>query len=158
LYFAVSTDVGPTLGGIEMSNFNYPVTRSVYVAILDKKLPSPLAPESDEEKGVDAAEKNEPAGKDGDEKGKEKAKKKAAPTVRIDLEDLDQRILALPIPARGYVGLRTGKAGVVFLLENPLAPVGAGGFGGPKLILHKFDLDKRKAEKFMEGVGRLAFS
>src|SRR5262249_5951086 len=41
LYFTASTDAGPAMGGIEMSNFNYPVTRSVYVAVLDKSLPSP---------------------------------------------------------------------------------------------------------------------
>ena len=50
LYFTASTDIGPGLGGIEMSNFNFPVLRSVYLTVLDKKLPSPLAPESDEEK------------------------------------------------------------------------------------------------------------
>src|SRR6202034_3761155 len=50
LYFAASTDIGPALGGIEMSNFNYPVSRNVYLMVLDKTLPSPLAPESDEEK------------------------------------------------------------------------------------------------------------
>src|SRR5436190_21719727 len=54
LYFTASTDVGPTTGWLDMSSFNHPVTRSVYVVVLNKDLPSPLAPESDEEKALEA--------------------------------------------------------------------------------------------------------
>src|SRR5204862_5595422 len=90
LYFGASTDIGPAVGGIEMSNFNHPVSRSVYVAVLDKTLPSPIAPESDEEKSSASSKGKE------DDKGQ--AKKSAA--VKIDFKDLDQRILALPLPAR----------------------------------------------------------
>ena len=52
LYFAASTDVGLTAGWLDMSSLDHPVTRAVYVAVLKKDDPSPLAPESDEEKGV----------------------------------------------------------------------------------------------------------
>src|SRR5262249_13983438 len=51
LYFLASTDVGPAASWLDMSSINRPVTRSVYVAVLRKDLPSPLAPESDEETG-----------------------------------------------------------------------------------------------------------
>ena len=37
-----------------MSSIDRPVTRSVYVAVLTKDDPSPLAPESDEEKAEEA--------------------------------------------------------------------------------------------------------
>ena len=50
LYFTASTDVGLSAVGFDMSSIEHPVTRSVYVVVLDKDLPSPLAPESDEEK------------------------------------------------------------------------------------------------------------
>ena len=50
LYFTASTDAGPTTGWIDMSSFPFAVSRSVYAAVLRKDLPSPLAPESDEEK------------------------------------------------------------------------------------------------------------
>ncbi len=151
LYFTASTDAGPAAGGIEMSNYNYPVTRSVYAVVLDKDLPSPLAPESDEEKAVEGKTDEGPA----KEKGKGKAKK--AVPVRIDLEDLDQRTLALPIPARHYVGLRVGKAGIVFLLEDPPAPL-ATRTPGPRLALHRFDLEKRKVEKFLDAIGSATLS
>ncbi|HZY90245.1 MAG TPA: PDZ domain-containing protein, partial [Gemmataceae bacterium] len=150
--------------GIEMSNFNYPVTRSVYVAILDQKLPSPLAPESDEEKNAAAAATDGPSDKvSADPKAggtKDKAKgKKAAPTVHIDLKDLDQRILALPIPPRDYVRLTVGKAGTLFVLESPRGqPDNPGPGAGPRSILHKFDLEKRKLDKFLDGVGAVEAS
>jgi tricorn protease len=143
LYFAASTDIGPTMGGIEMSNYNHPVSRNVYIAVLDKALPSPLAPESDEEK---EAEPSMPKGKTDD-----KGKAKATVTVKIDFAGLDQRILALPLPARNYFGLHAGKEGVLFVLEGPAAFIVTPNFV-PKFTLQRFDLAKRKAEPFIDSV------
>src|SRR6266545_1022372 len=116
LFFSASTDAGPAMGGIEMSNFNHPVTRSVYLIVLNRTLPSPLSPESDEEKGGEEGKKPEKPAKPLPE-GKDKTPKRVLPKVRIDLEDIDQRIIALPVPARNYVTLLAGQAGVLFLLE-----------------------------------------
>jgi hypothetical protein len=38
--------------------------------------------------------------------------------VKVDLEKIGDRILALPIPARNYGGIANGKAGVVYLAEG----------------------------------------
>jgi tricorn protease len=85
-----------------------------------------------------------------------------APAVKIDLDDIGQRIVALPIPPRNYVDLQAGKAGTLFLLETPVTPVGAAAAGGGpfgKRILHKFELDKRKSEPFVEAMsGRAVVS
>src|SRR5258707_6901507 len=62
LYFTASTDVGPTTGWLDLSSINRPVSRSVYLMVLRKDQPSPLAPESDEEKYVADAAKSD-AGK-----------------------------------------------------------------------------------------------
>jgi tricorn protease len=141
LYFVASTDVGPTTGWLDMSSMNRPVTRSVYVAVLRKDLASPLAPESDEEK----AEEKKPDAKD---KEKDKDKKEPAP-VRIDFEGIAQRILALPIPARDYGGLRAGKTGTLYLLEDPpVVPRGQ----PPEETVQKFDIKTRKTEKLLDGV------
>jgi tricorn protease len=139
LYFLASTDSGVAVGS-EMSTINRPLTRVVYVVVLRKDLPSPLLPESDEEKA--AAEKKEPEKKDTPAKPAE---------VRIDLEDLDQRILALPIPARRYQGLQAGPAGVLFLSEAPLLP-GLDRAAAPTGSLHRFDLAKRKVERILDEV------
>ncbi|HVK14358.1 MAG TPA: PDZ domain-containing protein, partial [Gemmataceae bacterium] len=144
LYFTASTDIGPSVGS-GMSILNRPVTRAAYVAVLSKDDPSPLAPESDDEK-----EK-----KDADEK-KDKDKKDGAkdpPKVKVDLEDIDQRTLALPVPPKNYVGLLAGKAGTIVLVEGPAVASfdeGPGDGGPPPRTAHRFDLDKRKAEKLVE--------
>jgi len=146
LFFTASTDYGLETGWLDMTSINRPVSRSVYVVVLRKDLPSPLAPESDEEKVQEAAKPEEkkeaaPAAKPG-EKGKEPV------TVTIDFDGITQRTLALPIPARNYIGLTAGKAGILFLGEAPPVP----GFGGQGATIQKFDLEKRKVEKFLDGV------
>jgi tricorn protease len=165
IYFTASTNVGPTIGWGDMSAFPHQPTRSVYAMVLRKDLPSPLAPESDEEKIQDT---EKPADKPGEKKGEDSAAAppaaQAAPaakppakepvTVRIDLEDIGQRIVALPIPARDYQGLAAAKAGLLFLLEN----VPATAPGPSTLTLHKFDMEKRKFEKVSEGLGAFEVS
>src|SRR5262249_43167314 len=123
LYFTASTDIGPAVGS-GMSILSRPVTRAAYVAVLSKDDPSPLAPESEDEKERKEAEEKEK--KEGDEK-KDKDKKDGAkkpPKVRVDLEALDQRTLALPVPPKNYQNLLAGKAGTIFLVEGPaIAPL-----------------------------------
>src|SRR5438067_11293230 len=87
LYFAASTDVGPSAEGFDMSSNNRPLTRSVYAVVLAKDRGSPLAPESDEEKG------NEPK-PDVRVTAKNDA---AAPPGGVDVDGLPQRLVALPV-------------------------------------------------------------
>ena len=162
LYFLASTNVGPTFYGLNMSTDDHTVTSSVYVAVLRKDLPSPLAPESDEEK-VEAEKKGADNSKAGasdqkaqdQDKDKSAAKKEEAPKVTIDFENISQRILALPIPARNYVALLRGKEGELFVAEFPQAAAAAGQFG---LVLYKFDLSKRKTDPIVAGIQNVAVS
>jgi tricorn protease len=163
LYFTASTDAGPTTGWLDMSSHNRPVTRSVYVVVLGKDEPSPIAPESDEEKASepstplkseDEAQTKKEApksvdNKDKKEKSDSKTSKSEPVKVQIDLENIGQRILALPIPAKNYLGLTAGKTGHLFILES--APIG-GRFNENAQTLQMFDLEKRKVEKFLEGI------
>src|SRR5260370_40328262 len=50
LDFLASTDSGPSSFSLNMSSTDRPVTQSVYAVVLRQDLPSPLAPESAEEK------------------------------------------------------------------------------------------------------------
>lgn len=176
LYFTASTDIGPTTNFIDMSGFNKQVTRNVYLLVLDKSLPSPLAPESDEEKTQsddgdkeksDKADKpaaDKPMGEkaNGDKPAADKpagdkpaGEKKAGPKVKpvkIDLDGLSQRVLALPIPARNYFGLQAGKDGVIYLMGISGTPMMAMGEGGPGFAVSKFDLKDRKTEPVTSGV------
>jgi tricorn protease len=162
LYFTASTNAGPTTGWLDMSALPHQPTRSVYVVVLKKGETSPLAAESDEEKVAEekpSERKDGAAGGQGDgakEGGKpddKKAPPKVAP-VTIDFDRIGQRILALPIPARNYVGISVAKSGVLFISEG-----GAGGLlGGGPTTVHKFELDKKKFDKVQEGVTAFAVS
>jgi len=153
LYFTASTDAALNTGWLDMTSLERPVTRSAYIIVLKKDLPSPLGPESDEEK----AKEGEKGGKDqkGDadkDKGKDKSREEKPANVEIDLEAISQRILALPIPARNYNGLFAGKAGVLFLGEGPQVDPIDFDDGGPTTKIHKFDLKTRKTEQILDGV------
>lgn len=170
LYFLASTDVGLSADWLDMSSINRPVTSSAYVVVLRKDLPSPLAPESDEEKVADEQKKDQdkPLSAANDKKSKasdeeesedqDKDNKKQEPVaVRVDMENIGQRILALPIPARNYVDLEAGKTGQLFVLEAP--PVASEEDSeNPKMVLHKFDLKKRKTDKFVDGIAEFRLS
>ena len=181
LYFVASTDFGLTVGDGDMTGLSRPVTYSVYAAVLRTNLPSPVAPESDDEKvednsksGADSATStnadnsglvadqtsastnNETAvSTDDDKKGKKKPEKEKPASVTIDFENIGQRIVALPIPARNYTRLRAGTNGILYLSEGP-AVVNA---GEPESYnLHRFDLEKRKTEKILDDVKAFALS
>lgn len=145
LYFTASTDIGPAVGS-GMSILNRPVTRSAYVAVLSKDEPSPLAPQSDDEK-----EKKE-AAKD------KKDEDKGPPKVKVDIEDLDQRTLALPDSPKNYLGLLAGKPGVIYLLEGPAVASLDDADPAPPTTIHRFDIAKRKSEKITDGATQTAIS
>ena len=148
LYFAASTDFGLNVGWRDMSSIQRPSSRTIYALVLRKDLPSPIAPESDEEK----------AGAKPDEPKKDDAKKdEKPPAVTIDPDMIEQRIVALPIPARDYVQLAAGKSGTLFLVEAPFRPVlNPGPVAGH--VVYKFDLKTRKVDKVVENVADFAVS
>jgi tricorn protease len=160
LYFTASTDDGPTTGWLDMSSINHPVSRAVYIVVLRKDLPSPLAPESDEEKVAeppkpDAAKPDNAKPDAGKTTAVAKPADKDADKLKIDLDGIDQRILALPIPARNYDLLAAGKAGVIFLLEGPTL---SRGFGSGAGALSKFDLTERKVTPYGAGITGFSLS
>ena len=143
LYFTGSTDLGPILGN-GLSTLGRGFTRSVYLAVLRKDLPSPLAPESDEEK-------TPPDPKAASDAKPPSDAKPAGPAAdRIDLDGIDQRIIALPITARAYSSLVAGKSGVVLVGEMPLRNLAQP--APAQQTLYRFDLSTRKEEKVAEGL------
>jgi tricorn protease len=168
LYFTASTDVGLASSWLDMSSLERPQSRSVYVAVLRKEDQSPLAPESDEEKiqevkaearKVAAAVKaGTPPDKAAQQAKEEAATKKDEPVVvRIDIENIGQRVLALPIPARNYLAMVPGASGTLFLAEA--SPVlRESDFGDLKLTIQKFDLSKRKVDKYLDEVSDFVVS
>ena len=89
-----------------------------------------------------------------DEKKDEKAAKDKTPEVKIDFENISQRILALPVPARNYDVIVGGKTHTFYLLELP-AVMDFSYFGHQ---LHKFDVCTRKIEKVLDNIGGFRIS
>ena len=159
LFFTASTDTGLGAGWLDMTSIGHPVTRSVYAAVLRKDLPSPIPPQSDDEKAKEEGKEGGANTASADtKKGEEKAKdekKKEPPKVDIDFEGLGQRIVALPIEAKNYAGLSAGKEGQLFLVEAPPVNVEE---GPTKVAVSRFDLEKRKTEQLLEGVSAFALA
>lgn len=167
LYFLASTDAGPVKQWFDMSNADLRATYSIYLAVLKKDLPNPLAKESDEEKPTGKKEVQEgAAGKSSGRTEKSpssaiSSEKTAGPSpVTIDFDGLEYRILALPVPPGNYSNLQTGEAGTIYYLEFPTQAIGAimAGSGRRSAKLHKFDLKSRKAEVIMEGINNYVIS
>lgn len=160
LYFTASTDIGLSVGWLDLSSYQRPISRSIYAVVLKKGDASPVEPESDEEKiggdksaesakDKDAAKsKDSEKGKEGD-KSKEGEKKEPPVIVTIDFDQIRQRIVAMPIKAANYAGLSAGKAGILYLTEIPEVP----SLTAPTpAVVSKFDLSTRKTEPFLSGI------
>lgn len=167
LYFTSSTDMGLSTGWLDLSSINLPFTRSVYIVVLKKGLPSPLAPESDEE--TDSTTSTSTVSSS-DEKGHDKRNEAAKKTekgsasdtaapVNIDFENILQRTLALPVPARDYLGIKAGKEGTLFMIEGPDILWGPTDESVPPMLtVRRFDLAKRKAEPILDSVNSFTLS
>src|SRR5690242_19617062 len=160
LIFAVSTDVGLSAGWLDLSSLQHPLLRHIYAAVLKKGDPSPVEPQSDEEKAGE--EKKDAGGDKGKEaeKGKEgdkkdEKKKEEGVKVVIDLDGIGQRIVALPIKPANYIGLDAGKAGTLFLGDVVDVPR----FREPTFVtVTKFDFKTRKTEPFLSSIRAFAVS
>ncbi|MFN1835703.1 PDZ domain-containing protein [Balneola sp. MJW-20] len=105
LYFLSSTDFGLNTGWLDMSSYNMPVNRGLYMIVLSDEDPSPLLPESDDESVTE-------------DKQEEKNDSEEVMSVDIDLEGIDERTIALDVPLRNYTGLVAGPEGSVFYMES----------------------------------------
>jgi tricorn protease len=144
LYFTASTDSGASLQPDIHSIFR-DVTSTVYLVVLDKTEPTPFVPQSDEEK-TEAESKKEPE----ESKKKEDKKPDKEITVKIDLEGILQRILAVPMPARNYIDLQTGEAGTLLAAASE-APL-PGSFFPQGAAVYRFDLKERRADVVVSGI------
>lgn len=147
LFFMASTDVGLTNSGLHMSAYQRPVNYTAYALILSKKTPSLYRTESDEETvkadDTEAPKKEEPKKEDPKKADKDKkptpavaATTPAKKPVEIDLDELSNRIIALPLT--GVSGLDGGVDGQLLYVK-----------GGE---LSALDLSKMETKSLVPGV------
>src|SRR5262249_50864864 len=114
----------------------------IYLAVLRRDLPSPLAKESDEEKGQASEDKD---------KEKKDAKPTAPAPTAIDFDGIQYRIVALPAPAGEYENLQTGAPGQIYYLAALPGAREPPQFGRDH-ALHHYDLQKRKDDTILAPV------
>ena len=151
LYFLASTDYGLNTGWLDMTSYDRPVTRALYLALLDEDEPSPFLPRSDEEgEGEEEGEEDGSGagGRGSDEDGSgagggaSRSDQDAPTAVSIDFDGIARRIIDAPgLPLEDYAGLAPGPEGTVFVMAG-------GGFGGGELL--KYSVEDREAEDFVE--------
>ncbi len=149
LYFFASTNAGPSNNWFSQQNEDNRVTRTVWMAVLRRDLPSPLIKESDEEKAAPStppvSDKKEPAKPEApkvDPKtGRDDPKVTVAPVapIAIDFDGIETRIVDLPIPAAQLSDLEAGPDGQIFFLRE----------NDGKKAIQRFDLKDRKAETLL---------
>jgi tricorn protease len=141
LYFVASTDAGPVREWFAQSGNDARMTGEPYLVVLARGVPSPLAKESDEEKGQPAP---------GDKPSPDAAKTTDEVRVTVDFDGLSERIVPLPVKSAVYTRLQAGEPGVLYYLKSP---EGINRFSrDPELALTRFNLDKREEEKLLDKV------
>jgi len=176
LWFLASTDFGLRSQWLDMTSYDHTPTFGLYFAVLRKTDPSPLLPESDEDRGVgtgsrrlppgacpgDAAPGAEALAGSGEGASGGPRGQRAPVTVQIDFDGLAQRIVSVPdVPERQYADLQAGVDGQVFFLEAPRTGGGGGGQGGGAGAgneLLRYRLCNRRAATFTSGVAAYEIS
>ncbi|MBR8534102.1 PD40 domain-containing protein [Carboxylicivirga sediminis] len=149
LYFLASTDLGLESSYVNTSVMSPDDARySAYVINLNKADKSPFEPRSDEEE----VKKEEEPKEDADKKdSKKKSKDKEEETdkgITIDFEDIENRIMAMPMPKRQYQYTLAGPEGSVFISEST----------DKGNTIHKFTLKERESKEFVTDARSVSIS
>src|SRR5262249_20855230 len=108
LYIFASTDAGPVQDWFSLATVDYRRTRSIYAIVLANTTSNPLAKESDEEKVVVARDSTSSDSTRGTRPAQLAPPRGGSTATRIDLDGIENRILALPIVASDLSQLATG--------------------------------------------------
>jgi tricorn protease len=172
LYFISARDYNEVLGVYDFE-FANPKAMRVYAVTLRADTPSPFAPQSDEvevkkpnpdeaeqarlpEPGKPQAEAAEKQAKPEEKKPEEKKSEEKKEPFRIDLDGIQNRMVALPTPAENMTMLGASK-GYVFYITAPIFGL-SGPLAGEGFDLHIFDMKERKDAVLVSGATAYAVS
>ncbi len=133
IYMLASTNAGPVINWFDQSNQDMKMSNSIYLVTLQKDLISPLAKENDEEKGVE------------EDKEDDEDEKKDAKPVRIDWDNINNRIVDLPISPGIYSNLKTSEEGKLYYLSSK-----ASSDEDDLKTLWSYDLEEREDKEIMQ--------
>lgn len=132
LFFVSRRDFRPTYSNTEW-NHAYTNMSKIYLVTLASGTPSPFAPENDVVEVKDDGGSGSNGGGKKDPNGSEGH---SGVTVRIDTDNMNQRILSLPVPASNYYNLQAAGDAVYYTERSS-------GSRGPSNF-KMFDLKKKK--------------
>jgi len=170
LYFLSDRDYNEVLGNIDFE-FANPKTTRVYVVTLTADEPSPFPALSDEVKvkteepaAVAPAPESSKNVKHPPNKKEEKTEEKAAQTetkeppkiFKIDLDGIQNRIVALAIPPAIIHSVDASKD-AVYYSTSPIQGL-SGPLPGEGPAIHAYDLKDRKDKVLLDGADRFALS
>jgi tricorn protease len=148
IFFTASTNFGPNEAWLDLSSYDHETRSSIYAIVLSKKTPSLLQPKSDEESvtGDEIVIKDSTAKKNSK---KDKNSNSATDTTKpapvvIDLDNIEQRIETLPIPAKNIYALNAAVDGQLYYLTQD--------YHAPTAVLNSYNFDKRTSDVFMPGI------
>ncbi len=145
LYFLASTDLALNSGLVNTSVMTAQTPEyGAYVVNLRKEDPSPFEPRSDEESAEEKKSDDKDKKKDDKSKDSKDSKKKSDDNIKIDFDEIERRIIAMPMPERNYGFAISGPKGVVFIGERKENSRG--------FTIQKFELKEREAKEFVSGV------
>ncbi|HMJ06188.1 MAG TPA: S41 family peptidase [Chthoniobacterales bacterium] len=153
LLLTSSRDFKPIFGQDDFAEVYRDMTR-VYLVTLAKETENPLGPRSDEVGQAEKKEKDAAAKKDDDKKTDEKkgdskdAKAKKPLVVKVDLDGIQNRLVALEIPRGDYSKLRMVGDRIFYLRRTVADEAGEdeedGGGADQKSHLCSYSLEDRK--------------
>jgi tricorn protease len=171
LYFLSDRDYNEVLGNIDFE-FANPKTTRVYVVTLTADEPSPFPALSDEVKvkseepaaAAPVPESNKKNPKPGKKEEKPATEEKAAETAtkeppkvfKIDLDGIQNRIVALAVPPAIIRGLDASKD-AVYYSTSPIQGL-SGPLPGENKAIHGYDLKEHKDKLLLDGADRFALS
>lgn len=121
IFFTASTNYAQNTGWLDMTSYERRTLSSIYAIVLANNAPSPLVPESDEE-----TDKKDDNAKD------------SSKQTRIDIQNIDQRIVTLPIAPQDFSQLSGAVANkLLYRADN---------------TLYSYDIAKRKSDVLIAGI------
>jgi tricorn protease len=177
LYFTASTNAGASSDGLDMTSDLYEVRSNIYAIVLSADQASPVAPELDDEKAPGSKQAKEKEGDDGarseeavaakgvsgkqTDAGAAPAASTAAPAAarpvpptKVDLNGIEARVAALPLPSAAYVALAAGTHGSLYFLVR----TEPGRYDDRAATLSRWTLEDRKTEKLAERIENFELS
>ncbi len=135
LYFISSRTFDPIFGDFS-ELIVYPKTSNICLIPLQEDISSPFLPESDDEIETEAK----------DDKKAEDKKEEEAEHLRIDFENIEQRIISFPLVAGAYAHLSASEGKVLYLDRAEVD------FRKRKYDLHCFALKEREDKVLIENI------